>query len=125
MAQLAKALAVFIAILLLADVAVCTNYTVGGSPWGIGNDYKAWTKTLTFRTGDFLIFDYDDTQHDVAEVTKADYDKCNLYSNPIYYDMSGHTVIQLKKPGTRYFICTVPLHCSQSGMKLEINVVPN
>ncbi|KAI4378291.1 hypothetical protein MLD38_015788 [Melastoma candidum] len=66
------------------------------------------------------VFQYS-TGHDVSEVTKEDYDSCQSTS-PIQTFIGGSTVIPLTSPGKRYFICSVPGHCS-TGMKLEVNTL--
>jgi hypothetical protein len=58
--------------------------------------------------------------HDVAEVSKADYDACSG-ANPIKSYTGGATTVKLTTPGKRYFICSVTGHCS-AGMKLEVTV---
>lgn len=59
--------------------------------------------------------------HDVVEVTKADYDSCQQ-TNPIQSYNDGATSIPLTSTGKRYFICGIIGHCSQ-GMKVEIDTL--
>lgn len=59
--------------------------------------------------------------HNVVEVTKADYDSCQQ-TNPIQSYNDGATTITLTSPVKRYFICGTIGHCSQ-GMKLEIDTL--
>lgn len=65
-------------------------------------------------------FNYD-SMHSVLEVSKPDYDACQV-NNPIGEFTNGNTLIMLKFPGKRYFICGTGGHCS-SGMKMEIDTV--
>ncbi|KAL3714790.1 hypothetical protein ACJRO7_006658 [Eucalyptus globulus] len=107
---------------LLLDLAVATNYVVGGlnGGWDTNTDQATWASSQTFLVGDNLIFQYS-PGHDVSEVTKADYDSCQATSAIQTYT-SGSTVIPLTSPGKRYFICSSPGHCA-AGMKLQINTL--
>lgn len=107
---------------LLLDLAVATNYVVGGlnGGWDTNTDQATWASSQTFLVGDNLIFQYSPS-HDVSEVTKADYDSCQATSAIQTYT-SGSTVIPLTSPGKRYFICSSPGHCA-AGMKLQINTL--
>ncbi|KAM0949006.1 putative Blue (type 1) copper binding protein [Dioscorea sansibarensis] len=114
----------FIGVLLLVccvPLVLSTDYTVGDtSGWNSGVDYSTWTSGKTFKVGDTLAFNYGSGVHTVAEVSSSDYDSCSS-SNALSTDNSGSTTVSLKSAGTRYFICTVPGHCS-NGMKLSVTV---
>ncbi|XP_010939704.1 mavicyanin [Elaeis guineensis] len=98
-----------------------TVYTVGDtSGWTSGVDYSTWTSGKTFAAGDSLVFNYASGAHTVTEVSSSDYDSCSA-SNAITSDSNGPTTIQLKTPGTHYYICAIPGHCS-GGMKLAVAV---
>ncbi|KAG1366553.1 blue copper protein, partial [Cocos nucifera] len=98
-----------------------TDYTVGDtSGWTSGVDYSTWTSGKSFAVGDSLVFNYASGAHTVTEVSSSDYDSCSS-SNAISNDSNGPTTIQLKTPGTHYYICTIPGHCS-GGMKLAVTV---
>jgi len=73
--------------------------------------------TLTLMNA---VFQYP-PNHDVVEVTKADYDSCQP-TKPIQSYNDGATTIPLTSPGKRYFICGTIGHCSQ-GMKLEVDAL--
>ncbi|KAJ3693638.1 hypothetical protein LUZ60_009118 [Juncus effusus] len=122
MATSIKAFLAIMAIMVIADVAMGKNYTVGApaGSWDLATNFSAWVADKTFYTGDNLIFSYT-SAHDVAEVSKYDYASCSG-SSPISTDKSGKTVFSLTKAGTRYFICAVPSHC-KSGMLVKIEVV--
>jgi hypothetical protein len=66
------------------------------------------------------VFNYQSGTHTVSEVNKNDYESCST-SNAISNDNNGPTTVTLTTPGTHYFICGIPGHCS-GGMKLEVNV---
>jgi hypothetical protein len=56
----------------------------------------------------------------VAEVSAAEYMACTA-TKPLGSDSSGATTVPLKTPGSHYFICRIPGHCS-AGMKLSVTV---
>ncbi|XP_072994729.1 stellacyanin-like [Typha latifolia] len=122
MGNMAKALIAALAMAAIFQLAVGTNYTVGapGGSWDLQTNFANWASPITFLTGDFLIFSYASTQHNVLEVTMSNYGSCTT-SNPISTDASGNTVVALTAPGTRYFICGIPGHCT-GGMKVQIDV---
>jgi hypothetical protein len=53
-------------------------------------------------------------------VSAAEYMACTA-TKPLGSDSSGATTMQLKTPGSHYFICGIPGHCS-AGMKLSVTV---
>ncbi|KAF3340870.1 uclacyanin-3-like protein [Carex littledalei] len=105
----------------LVQIAMGVDYLVGGRAgrWDINVDLNTWATSQTFVPGDSLTFKYP-SFHDVAEVTKADYDTCSG-SNPLRSYTEGSTTIKLTTAGKRYFICSSPGHCD-AGMKLEVDV---
>ncbi|CAL4967959.1 unnamed protein product [Urochloa decumbens] len=110
-------------VVLLAAVAApayATDYVVGDSSgWTSGVDYTTWAKGKTFSVGDNLVFQYS-AMHTVAEVSSADYSACSS-SNSLQSFSDQNTKIALTAPGTRYFVCGTPGHCS-GGMKLAVTV---
>ncbi|XP_061364394.1 uclacyanin 1-like [Gastrolobium bilobum] len=110
----------FVAILI--KLAMATNHIVGGpnGGWDTNSNLQSWASSQIFSVGDNLIFQYP-PNHNVAEVTKADYDSCQP-TNPIQSYNDGSTTIPLTSPKKRYFICGTPGHCSQ-GMKVEIDTL--
>ncbi|MBA0750939.1 hypothetical protein Gogos_002315, partial [Gossypium gossypioides] len=115
-----RALVCLAAIAMLFQLAMAANHTVGapGGGWDTSTDLQAWAVSQTFSVGDNLIFKYT-RNHDVLEVTKANYDSCGT-SNPMKTHTGGNTVIPLSTPGKRYFICGTAGHCGQ-GMKIEVD----
>ncbi|BAT92197.1 hypothetical protein LR48_Vigan05g158000 [Vigna angularis] len=110
----------FLAILI--KLALATDYIVGGpnGGWDTNSNLQSWASSQIFSVGDSLVFKYP-PNHDVVEVTKADYDSCQP-TNPIQSYNDGATTIPLTSPGKRYFICGTMGHCSQ-GMKVEVNTL--
>ncbi|GMI84265.1 hypothetical protein like AT1G45063 [Hibiscus trionum] len=101
------------------------TYTVGDATgWRVpvGNDdfYDDWNDNKIFHVGDVLVFNFTTGQHNVAEVTEADYEACNT-ANPISTVSTGPARITLNRTGEHYFICAIPGHCS-AGQKLEVEV---
>ncbi|KAG2698817.1 hypothetical protein I3760_07G166100 [Carya illinoinensis] len=120
---------VFLAVIAVAaflqSSVAQTSHTVGDAlGWTIPppgtTDYSNWAAGKTFAVGDFLVFNYTTGAHDVARVTKANFDAC-IGSSPISLKTRGPTNKTLSTVGEHYYICTFSTHCS-SGQKLAINV---
>ncbi|KAJ9686749.1 hypothetical protein PVL29_015548 [Vitis rotundifolia] len=107
---------------LLIQLGMAANYTVGGpnGGWDTSSNLQAWASAQTFIVGDNLIFQFT-PNHDVLEVSKADYNTCST-SNPTQTYSSSPAVIPLSSPGKRCFICGMAGHCSQ-GMKIELDTL--
>ncbi|KAL9145133.1 hypothetical protein ABFS82_13G020000 [Erythranthe guttata] len=116
-------LAALVVMLVSIKTGMAATYTVGapGGSWDRTTDFATWASSKTFSVGDTLIFQYT-LNHDVTEVSKADYDSCSS-SNPLQPPFTGGaTTIALPSAGTRYFICGTGGHC-QGGMKVEIDIL--
>ncbi|KAK8969449.1 hypothetical protein KSP40_PGU016953 [Platanthera guangdongensis] len=118
-----NSLIVIAVVAVIIELAAATNHTVGkpGGSWDLSTSLSSWASSITFKSGDNLIFSYSPTSHDVAEVNKANYASCTA-AGAIKTYSSGNDVIPLRSAGKRYFICGVPGHCT-SGMKLEVDVI--
>ncbi|XP_078175924.1 uclacyanin 1-like [Carex rostrata] len=123
MMKMAKILLAFMALVAIADLAMAASYTVGSpsGSWDLQTNLTQWAESNTFKVGDVLTFTYSSSQHDVLEVTQANFDSCTA-SNPIATHNDGNTMVTLSAVGTRYFICGITGHCS-GGMKVQINAV--
>ncbi|KAL6593070.1 hypothetical protein ACP70R_049156 [Stipagrostis hirtigluma subsp. patula] len=120
------ALALVAVMAAVFGMASAATYNVGepGGSWDLQTNYGDWVSSKRFHPGDQIVFKYSPQAHDVLEVSKADYESCNTGS-PIATHNSGNDAITLTAPGTRYFICGFPNHCTATGgMKLQINVLP-
>ncbi|KAK4784055.1 hypothetical protein SAY86_018423 [Trapa natans] len=108
---------------LFIEHSAAATYIVGGpnGGWDTATDQQTWASNQSFRVGDNLVFQYYPS-HDVTEVSKAEYDSCQA-SNPIVAYVGGLSLIPLTSPGKRYFICSIPGHCS-AGMKLAVDTLP-
>ncbi|PIA57013.1 hypothetical protein AQUCO_00600023v1 [Aquilegia coerulea] len=82
--------------------------------------YSTWATSNDFEIGDVLVFKFATGQHDVAEVTKANYDSCNSAS-PLLSQTNGPANVTLQTSGDHYYICTFGTHC-RMGQKLAITV---
>ena len=89
-----------------------------GSTIMYDDDYE-----IPVNVGDSIIFEYDNTSHNVIEVALEDYNSCNAAS-PIALYTSGNDSITFDKPGNYYYLCGFPNHC-QNGEKVIIKAVEN
>ncbi|XP_054807808.1 umecyanin-like [Prosopis cineraria] len=102
------------------------DFTVGGNtgwtnnPSGGASFYSSWAADLTFNVNDVLVFDFATQRHDVAILTQANFDSCNV-NDPIDLIATGPARVTLNRTGEFYFACTFSGHCN-SGQKLSINV---
>lgn len=83
-------------------------------------NYTDWSASQVFVVGDTLYFNYSKEYHNVMEVKKTDYERCEA-SNPISTFDDGATFITLDRSGTFYFLCGVPSHCTD-GQKVAVKV---
>ncbi|KAM5547936.1 cucumber peeling cupredoxin [Rosa sericea] len=114
-------IAIVIALAAVLQTAEAETHKVSWNDTVGANYYTSWAANQTFKVGDLLVFNFTTGRHDVAEVAKDAYEKCNvtdLISNPKYDGPANYT---LNATGDHYFICLFPGHCDQ-GQKLAINV---
>ncbi|KAJ6381121.1 hypothetical protein OIU77_029919 [Salix suchowensis] len=113
------------AVSLLLRNSEAATYEVGGSGTGwtrpsSSSVYSDWASDKTFAIGDTLTFTFTTGAHDVATVSKSNYDNCNGAS-PNNLVSAGPASVLLNTTGDYYFICTIAGHCS-AGQKLAITV---
>ncbi|KAI5584084.1 hypothetical protein BDE02_06G057900 [Populus trichocarpa] len=120
-----RSLIVFVvlgAVSLLLRGSEAAVYQVGdGTGWTRPTStsfYSDWASGKTFALGDTLTFTFTTGAHDVATVSKSDYDNCNTGS-PNNVLTTGPATINVT--GDSYFLCTIAGHCS-AGQKLAITV---
>ncbi|KAK1559142.1 hypothetical protein Q3G72_011108 [Acer saccharum] len=114
-----------IAALLEGSTAQSTVHDVGDAmgwivPTGGATVYSDWAAKNTFKVNDVLVFNFTSGRHDVAQVTKAAFDACNIAS-PISKETNSPANITLTSAGEHYYICTFNGHCA-GGQKLALNV---
>ncbi|KAH8506351.1 hypothetical protein H0E87_013250 [Populus deltoides] len=121
-----RSLIVFVvlgAVSLLLRGSEAVDYQVGdGTGWRSPSStsfYSDWASGKTFALGDTLTFTFTTGAHDVANVSKSDYDNCNTSQNNLL--RTGPAIITLNVTGEMYFICTFAGHCA-AGQKLAITV---
>ncbi|KAB5514675.1 hypothetical protein DKX38_028581 [Salix brachista] len=110
---------------LIHSSSAQTTYTVGNTTgWIIPQTdpalYSTWAANKTFKVGDILVFNFGSNSHDVATVTKENYDACNITS-PLSLLSTPPVIITINASGEHYYFCSFPGHCS-AGQKLMINV---
>ena len=66
------------------------------------------------------VFNFLNGSHDVARVSRTNFDACNASSPLLLLSNSPANVI-INETGDHYFLCAIPGHCS-AGQKLGINV---
>ncbi|KAK8698660.1 hypothetical protein V6N13_114771 [Hibiscus sabdariffa] len=117
-----KTLVSLAATAMVVQLAMSATHSVGGANggWDTSTDVETWVASQKFSVGDNLLFQYT-PNHNVLEVSKADYDSCQT-SSPLKTYSDGNTLVPLTSPGKRYFTCGTLGHCSQ-GMKIEINTL--
>ncbi|KAF9679778.1 hypothetical protein SADUNF_Sadunf06G0050500 [Salix dunnii] len=112
------------AVSLLLPNSDAATYEVGDSTGWIrpstSSFYSTWASDKTFAIGDNLTFTFTTGEHDVATVSKSDYDNCNVASQNNVLT-SGPATITLNTAGDYYFLCTIAGHCS-AGQKLAISI---
>ncbi|KAL0551005.1 hypothetical protein IC582_010076 [Cucumis melo] len=108
--------------LFTLSVAATVHQVGDSSGWTtlIPVDYAKWASSQKFHVGDSLLFKYNNTFHNVLQVTQEQFKACNSSSPAASYN-SGADSIPLKRPGTFYFLCGFPGHC-QLGQKVEVKV---
>ncbi|RWR73364.1 umecyanin-like protein [Cinnamomum micranthum f. kanehirae] len=121
---------VVVAVVVLAALLQCTaaqtTHVVGDSTgWRVPSGaqfYSNWANGQTFRVGDTLTFNFGVGQHDVAQVTKTNFDSCGTSNTIGSVIRTSPANIVLNSTGNFYFICTFSGHCN-AGQKVDINVV--
>ncbi|URD99929.1 Plastocyanin-like domain [Musa troglodytarum] len=82
--------------------------------WGL---HRGWAlDSLTFGAA----FEYDKAEHNVVEMTLADYHSCSA-ANPIGVYSAGKDTIKIYRLSHRFFICGRAKDC-QAGQKVNIRV---
>ncbi|RDX91672.1 Uclacyanin 1, partial [Mucuna pruriens] len=112
-----------ISVVLLSSLAMATDYVVGGDDhgWTLGYNYTAWAQDKVFHVGDNLVFNYDNSKHNVVKVSGAQFENCSFTSDNDVLS-SGKDIVTLKVEGKKWYVCGKAKHCADHQMKLVINV---
>ncbi|KAL4654109.1 hypothetical protein ACB092_01G354700 [Castanea dentata] len=118
---------VLTAVAVVVKVTEAATYVVGDSTgWAVPRNnptfYTTWTSGKRFSVGDVLVFNFMSNVHDVATVSRADYDACAV-DNTLSRETTGPYNYTINSTGTHYIICTIANggHCF-GGQKLTIRV---
>ncbi|KAK3025872.1 hypothetical protein RJ639_042301 [Escallonia herrerae] len=82
--------------------------------------YKTWASQKDFELGDILVFNWNGT-HNVAKVTKEDYDNCNSTNALVAIQTASPANFTLDTNGSHYFICSIDNHCGR-GQKVTATI---
>ncbi|KAG2301903.1 hypothetical protein Bca4012_060244 [Brassica carinata] len=116
--------AAVLAFLVAAPVPEVTakKFLVGDKNfWNPNINYTAWAQGKHFYVGDWLYFVYYRDQHNILEVNKADYERCNA-DHPIknYTRGAGRDIVPLFVT-KQYYLLDGRGGCFK-GMKLTVTV---
>ncbi|XP_054797216.1 blue copper protein 1a-like [Prosopis cineraria] len=87
-------------------------------------NYSEWAKDKIFVVGRKLVFNYNNTKHNVFKVNGTEFQDCAI-PDANQGLSSGHHVIPLATPGNKWYVCGFPNHCRDLGMKLALNAMPS
>ncbi|CAN4076714.1 unnamed protein product [Withania somnifera] len=113
-------------LLIESQLVLCVQYKVGDlNAWNIPSSanrdvYIKWSKNHLFKLGDSLLFLYPPSEDSVIQVTKQNYNSCNL-KIPILYMNNGNSLFNITRPGEFYFTSGVEGHCEKL-QKLHISI---
>ncbi|KAL3747726.1 hypothetical protein ACJRO7_016520 [Eucalyptus globulus] len=111
----------------LGGAVATTEYVVGDSRgWTASPNitvgyYDEWATNKTFTGGDSLKFVWNGT-HNVAFVTKEEYDNCTKEISATLGGLAYIYTLPAYANGPHYFISTIDSDC-ENGQKLAINVI--
>ncbi|KAL6223879.1 hypothetical protein ACLB2K_002736 [Fragaria x ananassa] len=111
-----------IALAAMLQTAEAETHTVSWSNTVGADFYTSWAANHTFKVGDVLVFNFTTGRHDVAELSKDAYEKCNVTGFISSPKSKGPANYTLSATGDHYFICLFSGHCDQGGQKLTIAV---
>ncbi|CAL5207444.1 unnamed protein product [Lathyrus oleraceus] len=112
-----------ISMILFSSIAMAADHIVGDEKgWTVDFNYIQWAQDKVFRVGDNLVFNYDNSKHNVFKVNGTLFQNCAF--PPQNEALStGKDIIQLKTDGKKWYICGKANHCAARQMKLVINVL--
>ncbi|CAL5193132.1 unnamed protein product [Lathyrus oleraceus] len=112
-----------ISMVLLSSIAMATDHIVGDDKgWTVDFNYTQWAQDKVFRVGDNLVFNYDNTKHNIFKVNGTLFQNCTFPPENEAIS-TGKDVILLKTEGRKWYICGKANHCVARQMKLVITVL--
>ncbi|KAL9234194.1 hypothetical protein vseg_009089 [Gypsophila vaccaria] len=105
-------------VLAMAQTTFAAAYITVGGYSGWGYNVVNWPIGKTFRAGDYLVFKYNKSLHNVVKVSGYGYNTCTTGGARAY--RTGQDYVRLTT-GTHFFICSLPGHC-KGGMKIAVKV---
>ncbi|AES59115.1 putative cupredoxin [Medicago truncatula] len=90
-------------------------------PSSESDSLNKWASSVRFQVGDHLILKYEAGKDSVLQVSKEDYDSCNI-SKPIKHYNDGNTKVRFDHSGPYYYISGEKGHC-EKGQKLTVVVM--
>ncbi|XP_023513085.1 basic blue protein-like [Cucurbita pepo subsp. pepo] len=108
--------------LSFGGLSMCEVFLVGDEEgWNSGINFATWSQNHNFTKGDFLVFNYAKSVHNVYEVTEETFRSCETSNGVLGEYESGNDQIELKEARKYWFICNVAGHCL-GGMRFGIDV---
>ncbi|XP_020228581.1 basic blue protein [Cajanus cajan] len=112
-----------ISMVLFSSVAMATDFVVGGEKgWTLDFNYTEWAQDKVFHVGDNLLFNYDNTKHNVVKVNGTQFQECSFAPDNEVLS-SGKDTLTLKAEGKKWYACGKANHCADHQMKFAINVL--
>ncbi|CAL9165992.1 unnamed protein product [Musa hybrid cultivar] len=108
---------------LMDSAGAYVFYAGGRDGWVLhpSESYGDWAERNRFQVADTIVFKYKKGEDSVLEVSKQDYDACDV-SKPIRKLDGGDSVFNFDRSGPFYFISGAPENCQQ-GQKLVVVVM--
>ncbi|XP_004493193.1 blue copper protein 1a-like [Cicer arietinum] len=112
-----------ISMVLLSSIALAVDHIVGDEKgWTVDFNYTQWAQDKVFNVGDNLVFNYDNSKHNVFKVNGTLFKNC-IFPQENEALSTGKDIIQLKTEGNKWYVCGKANHCAARQMKLVINVL--
>ncbi|KAI9120296.1 hypothetical protein K1719_007329 [Acacia pycnantha] len=114
-----------ISMVMLFSAATAVDHVVGGDQrWNNPDfNYVEWAQDKVFQVGDNLVFNYDNTKHNVFKLNGTLFNSCSFPAGTESLS-GGNDVVQLTTPGRMWYACGKNDHCLR-GMKFAITVLAN
>ncbi|XP_068653200.1 early nodulin-like protein 13 [Aristolochia californica] len=128
MAYLGRSVAYsFVLVSVFFCLSEAKEFLVGGKadgwkvPSSSGEPLNRWAESNRFKIGDSLVWKIDDEKDSVLQVTKEDYQSCNI-SSPIASHKGSEVKVKLDRSGPFFFISGLKGSC-EKGEKVIVVVM--